>query len=205
MAQDMLGSGALADLDGPLKDFKDKLGGPDGPMWFSAFKRFLHKENPWALKLIRQMTLTIGGVPAPELLKRLEDGDFYVSDWARDVMSKPAFTTLPEITEIELGWITVRDLGFTEEPTTEELFARIRELDALCPAEVGPHLRLADANQPKGTGFWVAMEQITGSAGDPGVFDLERSADGKRLLLARYACAGRRWDLEDVVVLRLRK
>ncbi|MBI4118903.1 MAG: hypothetical protein HY452_01410, partial [Parcubacteria group bacterium] len=51
-------------------------------------------------------TLTIGGVPKDELLARLRKG-FFVSDWAKDIMSKPEFTTLPESTEIQLARATV--------------------------------------------------------------------------------------------------
>jgi hypothetical protein len=48
MSENMLGVGALAEVAGPLKDFSDKLNGADGPLWLSAFKRFLRKEDPWA-------------------------------------------------------------------------------------------------------------------------------------------------------------
>lgn len=203
--QDMLGSNALAEVAGPFKDFAEKLGSPEGPIWFSAFKRFLRKENPWALKLIRQITLTIGGVSEDALAKQLKDGGHSVSDWARDIMGKPTFTTLPEPTEIELGWVTVRDLGFTKEPTTEELFTRIKEVGELCPAEVGPHLRLADKDQQRGTWYWVAMEPISDSGGSPDVFDVRRGGGGGRWLCALFASPDGRWNLGGTVVFRLCK
>lgn len=205
MATGMLGSDALAEVAGPFKDFAEKLGGSNGPMWLSAFKRFLRQEDPWALKLIRQVTVTIGGVSKGSLLKRLTDGGHSVSDWARDIMGKPSFTTLPESTEIELGWITVRDLGFTKEPTTTELFTRIKEVSDLCPAEVGPHLRLIDSDQQRGSWYWVAMEPITDSDGSPGVFDVGRYGGGGRWLDAGCADPGGHWDLDSAVVLVLRK
>ncbi len=111
-------------------------------------------------------TITIGGVSKDELVMRLGDG-FDVSDWAKDIMSKPEFVTASKPHEVSLTRVKVRDLGFKEAPTTTELFARIKEVGDLCPAEVGSHLRLVDKDQPKNTWYWVAMEPITDSDGDP--------------------------------------
>lgn len=205
MTANMLGSGALAEVAGPFKDFAEKLGSSEGPMWLSAFKRFLRKENPWVLKLIRQMTLTIGGVPKDELAKRLKDGRHSVSEWVRNIMLRSAFATLPEPIEIELGWITVRDLGFEKEPTTAELFARINGVGELCPAEVGPHLRLSDKSQPRGTCYWVAMDPITASYGNPDVFFVKRYDGGEPWLSADYALPSARWLLGSTFVFVLRK
>lgn len=206
MATNMLSSGALAEVAGPLKDFAEKLGGSDGPMWFSAFKRFLRKENPWVLKLIRQMPLVIGGVSANGLADQLGAGGNEVSARARDIMPQPAFTTLPKpTTTLDLVWITVRDLGFDEEPTTEELFHRIKEVGDLCPAEVGPHLRLADKDQQCGSWYWVAMDPITDSDGNSNVWRVGRNVDGARWLDASYAHPRGRWGLDFVIVFVLRK
>ena len=206
METGMLGSGALADVAGPFKDFAEKLGSSEGPMWLSAFKRFLRKENPWELKLLRRMSLIIGGVSAAGLSKHLKDGGDEVSQWACDIMSKNTFTTLAEPTMIEIGWITVQDLGFNTEPTTTELFARIKEVGGLCPAEVGPHLKLlADKDQQRGTRYQVAMEPITDSDGNPRVFSVDRDDFGGRWLLAFCTNPQRRWRLDRVIVLVLRK
>lgn len=209
MFQDMLGKVVRAIVTlpaewlGALGDLLEKMCSSEGQMWFSALKRFLRKENPWELKLIREMTLQIGGVTKDELVRRLTDGGNYVSNWARDLAGR--ITTLLKPRKIKLGWITVRDLGFTEMPTTPELLARIKEVGDLCPAEVGPHLRLADADQPRGTWYWVAMEPITDSGGYPGVFFVERNVVGERWLFADCAKPDGRWDLGNVVVFLLRK
>ena len=177
MSKDVLGSNALADIAGPLKDFAEKFAGSEGAIWFSAFKRFLRKENPWPLKLIRQMTLTIGGLSKEDLFRRVE-AQSKVSSWARDIYGKPELTVSPTATEVEFGWITVGDLGFTTMPTTLELNARIRKVADLCSREDGPHLRVADKDQSRGTAYWVPMESIIDSGGDPGVFRLARGGDG---------------------------
>lgn len=146
-------------------------------------------------------TITIGGVSKGDLASRLKDG-FFVSDWARDIMgNKRAFTTLPESTGIALVQVKVADLGFTKEPTTTELYQRARERGLnLCPAEVGPHLRLADADQKRGTWYRVAMEPISGSDGVPLVFDVGRHEDGHRWLDTGYADPGDRWNLDLTIV-----
>ena len=59
----------------------------------------------------------------------------------------------------------------------------------LCPAEVGPHLRL---KYPGGEWMLIAMKQITDRSGDPDVFDL--GSLGVRLeLRSSGARPGRRW------------
>lgn len=65
-----------------------------------------------------------------------------------------------------------------------ELLNRIKEVGGLCPAEVGPHLRLADKDQPCETWYWTAMEPITDSVGRPSVFCVGRLAGGERWLSA---------------------
>ena len=203
MSKDMLDVSALAGVAGPLKDFAEKLGGDDGPVWLAGFKRFLRKENPWNPMALWRI-LTIGGASKDELLKQFGD-DFYVSNWAKDIMSKPEFTTLSEPTEIQLARVKVKDLGFTEMPTTTKLFARVKEVGSLCPAEVGPHLRLAMKDQPKGDWFSVAMEPITDSDGYPYVFFIYRDGDGRRWLNTHCAYPDDRWDLENGVVFCLSK
>ncbi|MBI4118922.1 MAG: hypothetical protein HY452_01520, partial [Parcubacteria group bacterium] len=110
-----------------------------------------------------------------------------------------------ESTEIQLARATVKDLGFKKEPTITELFIRIKEVGDLCPAEVGPHLRLTDTDQPNNSWYWIAMEPITGSGGGPGVFRLKRYGVGERWLGAGYVCPGGRWGLGLTVVFRLSK
>ena len=143
-------------------------------------------------------TLLIGGVSKDELSTRLRNKGFQFSRWADNLMSK--LTTARKPHTVSLVRVTPKDLGFTEMPTTPELFARAKEhgLD-LCPAEVGPHLRLALADQQKGDYFWVAMEPIIDLHGNPSVFDLA-SDGGGCLLSAVNADPARRWVLAGGVV-----
>ena len=152
-------------------------------------------------------TLTIGEVSKDNLANRLKDGDFLVSDRARDVMSGREFTTLSEPMGISLVRLKVRDLGFMKETTTtDELFRRAEEYSLdLCPAEVGPHLRLTLTDQPRNDGFSVVMEPIADSDGNPHIFYIWRDRDGWRWLSASGANRFDLWNLVGELVFCLRK
>lgn len=148
--------------------------------------------------------IQIGGVNRDKLAKSLKSAGHKISDWANDIMGKPAFTTEPAPRTIQLVRRTVRELGFTSQPTTTELLARIREVGELLPAEAGPHLRLGYTDQPMGEWVWLMMEPIVGFAGDPFVFRVERIDRGS-WLHAGWTNPDNRWSLDYVVVFGARK
>ena len=115
-----------------------------------------------------------------EIRKALEDGGFKMSDWAKQILEKTPLSGNPS--EINLVRMTVADLGFESNATTEEIYARANELGLdLCPAEVGPQLRLQYPGQPKSEWLKVAMEPILDSDGDLDIFGLEYGGDGRWL------------------------
>ena len=133
------------------------------------------------------------------------------------MMNHKLFTMLDSEREpITLIDLCPADLGFTENPTTTELFDVKRlatwsaaNLDGyvieLCLAEVGPHLAVQYKDQPKGEVLWIAMERISGSDGYSSVFGVKRSGDGKLWLYDDWANPGGRWRLVNRFVFRLRK
>ena len=145
----------------------------------------------------------VGGKSKDELLAELKSNGNPVSDWAKDIMSKPAWKS-GEREQVKFGRAMVRELGFTKSPTTTALWARIREVGDLCEPGDGPSIRRALKNQPRGDCFWVAMEQIAGSDRGLSVFIVGR--DGSELWVST-GWAGPRdtWNLDDEVVFRLRK
>ncbi len=129
--------------------------------------------------------------------------DIEVSSYAQDILDKVTYSKTKE--KVDLVKIALSD-WFTECPTITEIYAKAKEegLD-LCPAEVGPQLRAVYKDQSDDEWLYIAMDPITDSGGDPGVFELSRRGGGRRWLYGRWARPGGRWGLDDGFVFRLRK
>jgi len=152
---------------------------------------------------IQRYKIEIGGKTKDQLKQDLNNRkDIFVYDWAKNLMSKPEFLTSKETKDLKLVRLTVAELGFPNGATTNEIYQRAHELGLdLCPAEVGPQLRLQSEIKD-----WtlIAMKQITGSGGDPGVFSLD--SDGEQLVLrANGAGSGDGWVSGSHWVFSLRK
>jgi hypothetical protein len=106
--------------------------------------------------------LIIGGKSPKKLEKEFNydakgSKGFAITESARQVLLDPRFTTLPKKRKISLIKITLKDLNL-HNPTMEEIITKAKELGlGLCPAEVGPQLRLATR-----TSEWlnIVMEPI---------------------------------------------
>ena len=107
--------------------------------------------------------------------KDLENAGFKVGDWAKEVLEKVTFKKQ----KVNLIVKTVAELGLSDGGTLEEIYKKAEEQGLeLCPAEVGPALRMAYKDQPKGEWLSIAMEPITDSYGFLRVFYVERDDDG---------------------------
>ena len=149
-------------------------------------------------------TLVIGGICTEQLLRTL--GDCFVSDYALQLIKSDAFTTLPKPEKIDLALVEVgKDLGFTEMPTTDQLWSRIRDLGHdLCPSETAVYLRL-EGDYKSGDCYWTAMERIASADGNPSMFHLERSDGGEWWLLADWRLPSGAWPLNRRLVVRRRR
>lgn len=132
--------------------------------------------------------------------KALEEKNIYLTNWGKDILSKTQFSR--ESQAYELVRFTVEQLGLPSGATTDEIYKRAEDLGLdLCPAEVGPQLRL---QYPGKEWVLIAMKQILVRVGDPHVFDLGSS--GARLKLdGRNAKPGYGWDSGREFVFRFRK
>lgn len=131
------------------------------------------------------MTLSLGTGPktADDFRRALKKGGHHISDWANNILGKPAFIVAKKKTEVELIRVTVADLGFESGATRQDIYERAMKLGfALCPAEVGPQLRLQYKDQPMNEWLLVAMEPITDSDGSLNVFNVARNEDGSWLI-----------------------
>jgi hypothetical protein len=91
--------------------------------------------------------------------------------------------------------LSVAELGFREGAKYSEIRARALELGLgleLCPAEVGPALRLAYKDQPRGEWLIIAMNTISVSDGDLRVFRVGHD-DGGLWLGGDYRRPGDFW------------
>lgn len=153
---------------------------------------------------IRLEGIQIGGKSAQQLEAEIEQIG-WISSYAKDMFHSRDFTTLPNPTPLDIVRLKVRDLGFTSWATTDQVYKRAQELGLdLCPAEVGPHLRLQDQAQPIGDWYYIGMKPISDSDGLPYVFWVDRDDEKLRLDDDR-ARPGNEWNPGDQFVFSLRK
>ena len=159
---------------GQIEAVFNKLGGDDGVRRFLAGELVI-KPIQFEFKVFKTIKLGTGLKTAGDFRKAIKDNKMRIGDWANDILGKPAFTVAAEETELDLVVVSVAELGFKNGATREQIYARAKELDLdLCPAEVGPQLRLQDKDQPNGEWLVIAMEPITDSDGYLLLFDVER-------------------------------
>jgi len=163
---------------GQMEAIVNKLGGMDG------VRRFLSGDTIVTVAervFPAWKTITLGTSlrTADEFRGALKSNGFHIGDWGNDILDKPAFTTAPKETEVDLVVVSVAELGFKNGATRLEIYERSQELGLeLCPAEVGPQLRLQYKDQPRGEWLLIGMEPITDSDGHPSVFSVECGDDG---------------------------
>jgi len=163
---------------GQVEAVFNKLGGDDGVRRFLAGELVV-KETERQLKVWKTIKLGTGLKTADDFRRALKDDGFNISDWASDILGKPAFKAADEDTEVDLVKVTVAELGFKNGARHNQIYERAKELGlGLCPPEVGPQLRLQYQDQPNGEWILVAMEPIVASDGSPCVFGVGRGGSG---------------------------
>ncbi len=123
------------------------------------------------------LTIKLGTLPtAAMLLKEIMNVGGIVDDEAKYMMMNKRFTIAKKETKAMLVIVSVNEL-FGYDTTKEYSFiceyAKRAGLD-LCPAEVGPQLRLQYTDQPKNEWVRIAMEPIADSKGRPSLFVVGR-------------------------------
>lgn len=121
---------------------------------------------------------------------------------APDLLESSDFIISPHVEEVKLIRLTVGDLGFSLNTTTEKIYAKAEEYDLeLCPPEVGPELHLSY----RGKGWMViAMKQINVPDVGPCVFRLAPYGDDL-WLVADPADPPHGWGVDTPFLFRLRK
>lgn len=141
------------------------------------------------------MTIPLGTGPtnSEDFCATIKKAGGNVSDLSRDIMDKKDFTVADQPAELDLVLVSVAELGFPNGANLKDIYDRAQKLGlSLCPAEVGPQLRLQYMDQPKDEWLLVAMESIADSDGDLFVFYIIH-AGGVQWLRTRYNGPGSTW------------
>ncbi len=134
----------------------------------------------------------------------LEQQRFKIYDYAKEMLKKTIFSG--EKQKYKVVSFSVESLGFSNGAKYKDIIAKAKEFGLeLCPAELGPQLRLQYKDQPNNEYLRVGMEPIVGSGGCLRVFRLFR--DGSELWLGSGdGDPGDVWDADDrFVFVRPRK
>ncbi len=143
----------------------------------------LNVNKPAHLQIWRTITLGIyKGVDAYR--DALDLARIRIGDSADEILGRPAFPYARTKTDVELAVLSGAELGVAEpESSLADVYKRARQVGLeLCPAEVGPQLRLDYRDQPLGETLDIAMEPVTGYSGDPRILTLVNWGTGLALI-----------------------
>jgi hypothetical protein len=103
---------------------------------------------------------------------------------ADEILGRPAFPYAKMKTDVELAVLSAAELGVeSDESSLSDVYERARQAGLeLCPAEVGPQLRLNYRNQPLGEALDIAMEPVATYSGEPTILTLVNWGTGLMLI-----------------------
>ena len=152
------------------------------------------------------MEVTIGDKTEVQLIKELKQNNIFISTYAGYMLNSPGFNTQSNEEHLDLVKLSLKDLGLNEGVNTREIYAKAKKLGLdICPAEVGPHLRLQYMDQPHDDWLRVAMKPIAGRDGKPllmCIFFLGQR-DGLRLSGYVGGLNDDKWGLDNQFVFRI--
>lgn len=150
---------------GQVEAMVNKLGGMDGVHRFLSgelvVKEPQHKWEVW-----KTIKLGTGLRTAEHFMKDLTFSGCRIGYYAAEMLKKLEFTESVAVreTNIELVNVSVAELGLKEKATTQEIYKRAQKNNLeLCPAEVGPQLRLQYQDQPIGERLLIGMKSSQGT------------------------------------------
>jgi len=109
----------------------------------------------------------------------LFNAGFCIRDCASNILDKIQVSQTR--VQLDLVILSVAELGF-KEARYDAICAKAKELGLqLCPAEVGPTLRLTYSDQPYGEWLWIAMDPLPDSDGGLVAFGVAHGSDGRGL------------------------
>lgn len=129
-----------------------------------------------------------------------KDGPWLVCDpCASSMLYCEQFMVFGNEWKIDLVKISLEELGFDGVAFFDQILQRAKEKGLkICPAEVGPSLRLEYQDQPDGESLHIGMESMIDFEGTNNHFLVERS--GRCLVLCSGARIRRHWLPKDIWV-----
>ena len=173
---------------GQMEAIVNKLGGEKGAMRFLA--------GTYDPKVVRvgelpvYLECEVGGKSAVELLQELDAAGMYVDFIAREILESCDLLS-EERKIVKFGKATLRELGFTQLPSTEQIIGRILEIGySLCLPGDAPALRLTLRGNEEFR-FSIAMETIRNKGfGAPRRLSVKTHTDGR----SNWLCASSEGD-----------
>jgi hypothetical protein len=130
-------------------------------------------------------TITLGSYKGVDAYRdALDIAKIKIGDSADEILGRPPFPYARTKTGVELAVLSAADLGVeSDRASLAEVYQRARQAGLeLCPAEVGPQLRLDYRNQPLGEALDIAMEPVATYGGEPTILTLANWGTGLLLI-----------------------
>jgi hypothetical protein len=144
-------------------------------------------------------TIAVGGLKGVNATRAAMDTapcPIWVGDEADEILGRPAFPFNKKPFELDLVVLSVFELGFGDrasrndpelgasvEASLRDIYARAASLGfELCPAEVGPALRLNYLDQPLGEFLHIAMKPVARYSGESVNFTVGNGGAGLMLV-----------------------
>ncbi len=155
-------------------------------------------------------TVRIGGTGKPEFFVLLQRRGIKLNEAGLALFADDRFIVSEAALIVETVEITVANLGFAEGATIAEIYGKAVQVGlAVCPLELGPHLRLQYLDQPEGHighaptqhrappgSLTIASDELTEDDEIPKGFYLRR-IDGGLWLRGYHSGAEHVWSPED--------
>jgi hypothetical protein len=148
----------------------------------SAQSDRVNLNKPAHFQIWRKIALgTYKGVDAYR--RALDSAGIKIGDAADEILGRPAFSYGTMKTDVDLVLVSAADLGVETESSLAGVYKRARQVGLeLCPAEVGPQLRLEYRNQPLSEALDIAMEPLATYSGDLTILTLMNWGTGLALI-----------------------
>lgn len=183
-----------ANLDlGTIEAVFNKLGGMEGAQRFLRGELIVSTAVPTEYPVWKTVKLGLHKSP-DDYRAAIKSAKQKIGSWGDDILGR--ITCSQEETDVDLVVLSVGDLGFKDGARYADICAKAVELGLeLCPAEVGPALRLQYDDQPRGEWVLIAMEAITDRYGYRSIFNVAHGG-GELWLSGHGGCPGCFWSAE---------